>query len=309
MKPLKTLRLLVYIIAVLALAATATGIFSQNGPGPYEFTSIHGQAVKIYGKGIYQHMSAEVAPQGIAQDVVSLCIGLPLLMFSLWLTAGGSRKGRFLLLGTLGYFLVTYLFYMLMAMYNPLFLLYVTLASLSFFALAIGLRTFKIAQLESWFSPGLAIKPIGGFLMVNSLLMALLWLSRIVPTLLSGTIPPELEHYTTMVVQGLDLAFLLPLGFIAGLFLAQRKAMGYLIAPVYLVFLSILMSALTAKVVAMAMAGFPVLPVIIIIPLLNLATLICTTLVFRHIKEASITGPGIFQQPEPGKSAATLSAT
>lgn len=308
MKPLQKLRLLVYIIAVLALAATATGIFSKHGSGPYEFTSIHGHVVQIYGRGIYQHMSAEVAPQGIAQDVVSLCIGLPLLIFSLRLTTIGSRKGRYLLLGTLGYFLVTYLFYMLMAMYNPLFLLYVTLASLSFFALVLGLRTFNLPKLESWFNPRLALEPIGGFLMVNSLLMGMLWLTRIVPSLLSGTIPAEVEHYTTMVVQGLDLAFLLPFGFIAGLFLAQRKAMGYLMAPVYLVFLSILMSALTAKVIAMALAGFSVFPVIIIIPLLNMITLFCTALIIINIKEPSITETDTSLQAWSGKNT-TLAVT
>lgn len=302
MKFMKTLRLLVYLIAALSMAAAATGIFSSNGPGPYSFTSIHGQNVQIYGRGIYQHMSAEVAPQGIAQDVVTMCIAIPLLLFSFRLASNGSRKGQFLLAGTLGYFLVTYLFYLLMGMYNPLFLLYVALASASFFAFSLTLQSFNPAHLSSWFSPRLAVKPIGGFLMVNSLLIALLWLGEIVPALLAGTIPAAVEHYTTLVVQGLDLAFLLPLGFLAGLFLSRKKAVAYLMAPVYLVFLSILMTALTAKVIAMALAGYPVFPVIIIIPLLNLITVTCTTITIRHIGEQSSESNDKTLEPGQGNS-------
>jgi hypothetical protein len=131
----KTLiRVLVFVIAALASLATTTGIYSKGGSGPYKYTSIRGQAVTIYGKGLYQHMSAEVAPQGIAQDYVTLFIAIPLLLISLWLAHKGSGRGRYLLAGTLGYFLVTYLFYTMMGMYNRLFLAYVVLMGASFYA-------------------------------------------------------------------------------------------------------------------------------------------------------------------------------
>src|SRR5690606_11461775 len=91
----KPITLLVLIISVLAVLAAGTGIYS-----------------------------AEVAPQGIAQDYVTLFPGLPFLWISLAWARKGSLRGRFLLAGVLGYFFVTYLFYLMMGMYNALFLVY-----------------------------------------------------------------------------------------------------------------------------------------------------------------------------------------
>src|SRR4051794_15838333 len=111
MKKKTAIRLLVILIVAFASAATTTGIFSNDGRGQYQYKSIRGKTVTIYGKGLYKDMSAEVAPQGIAQDYVTLFIAIPLLVVSFLLASKGSTKGSYLLAGTLGYFLVTYLFY------------------------------------------------------------------------------------------------------------------------------------------------------------------------------------------------------
>ena len=214
----KSITVLVIIISTLSLLATLTGIFSRGGPGPSEFTSIRGNQVLIYGKGIYQHMSADVAPQGIAQDIVTLGIGVPLLIFSLLWANKSSMKGRFLLAGVLGYFLVTYLFYTVMAMFNQLFLVYIAILSCSFFAFILVLMSFKITALDSYFSEKTPVKFLGGVLILNSITIALLWLQIVAPSA-SGEIPLAVEHYTTLIVQGLDLAILLPACFISGLLL------------------------------------------------------------------------------------------
>lgn len=109
-----TVTILVLLILIFALAATIVGIFSSGGPGQYEFKSIRGKTVIIYGKGLYRHMSAEVAPQGIAQDYITLFAGIPLLIISFFKAHQGSLRGKYLFVGTLGYFLVTYLFYTVM---------------------------------------------------------------------------------------------------------------------------------------------------------------------------------------------------
>ncbi|WP_224997317.1 hypothetical protein [Cesiribacter sp. SM1] len=289
MKNIKTITPLAISIAVLSLGAATMGIFSSGGFGSYEFTTIHGQSVTLWGKGIYQHMSAELAPQGIAQDVVTLLLGIPLLLASLRMARSGSKKGRILLSGTLAYFMVTYVFYLLMSTYNQLFLLYVALASLSFFAFTLSMLSFNVKKLHYHFTKQLPFKPAGGFLLISAFAIAALWLSRIVAPLLDGSIyPPELQHYTTLVVQALDLAILLPAAIISGLLLIRKKAFGYLLAPVYLVFLSLMMTALTAKVVAMVMVGTAVsLPVMLIIPLFNIAAVACTLLVLRSCIEKS----------------------
>ena len=171
-----------------------------------------------------------------------------------------------------------------MAMYNVLFLLYVTLLSLSFFALLVSLLSFDLNNLINKFSIKTPNKFLGGFLIANSVLIALLWLSIIVPPLIDGSIYPfALQHYTTLIVQGLDLGLLLPLAFISGLLFIKNRPVGYLAATTYIIFLSILMTALTAKIVAMALNDVNVVPAIFIIPLINLITIFCSFLVIKNI--------------------------
>jgi hypothetical protein len=238
---------LVLLIALVAIAATSLGIFSTEGPGNYEYISIHGKAITIYGKGLYKDMSAEVAPQGIAQDHITLIIGVPLLLMSLFAAQRGSLKGLFLLAGTLAYFFVTYLFYLVMGMYNVMFLGYVFLAGASFYSFILTLLSFDIKQLTLAFNPATPVRTTGSFLIFNSLAMAVLWLGIIVPPLLNGSIVPEqLEHYTTLIVQGLDLAILLPAAFIVAVLFIRKRPFGYLLCPIYFIFLSLLMTALTA---------------------------------------------------------------
>jgi hypothetical protein len=272
------------LIVILSAFAAAVGIFSKGGPGPSKFMSVRGNEVELYGKGVYHQMSAEVAPQGIAQDVVTLFIAIPLLLISLCLARSGSMRGKVMLAGTLGYFLVTYSFFTLMAMYNELYLLWVLLLSLSFFGFLSALRSVNALGLYAAIDPRLPARFIGGFLMFTAIAIGFLWLSIVGPSAITGIIPVEVEHYTTLVVQALDLSILLPASFIAGLLLYKRQALGFKLAAVYIVFLSILMSALTAKVIAMASLGYNVIPVIFIIPAFNIISIICLFLVLGNIR-------------------------
>jgi hypothetical protein len=232
-------------------------------------------------------MSAEVAPQGIAQDYITLFLGIPLLIASLFLAQKGLLKGRYLLAGTLGYFLVTYLFYTVMGMYNEMFLVYVVLMGASFYAFVVTLLSFNLNNLKEHFTPNTPFRATGGFLIFNSISIALLWLSIVIPPLLEGTIiPVQVEHYTTLIVQGLDLGILLPAAFICGSLLINKQPLGYLLAPIYFIFLSLLMTALTAKVIAMSILGYNVIPVIFIIPTFNVITIVCSVLLLTKVEEA-----------------------
>ena len=284
----KPLTILILLIVIFAIAATTMGIFSNDGRGQYEYTSIRGKTVMIYGKGLYRDMSAEVAPQGIAQDYVTLFIAIPILIISFFKAKKGSLKGKYLLAGTLGYILVTYLFYAVMAMYNVMFLPYVILMGASFYSFILIILSFDANALQDSFKPSIPAKITGGFLVFNSIVIGLLWLSIIVPPLLNGTIIPlQVEHYTTLIVQGLDLGILLPAGFMSGVLLIRKKPFGFLFAPVFFVFLSLLMTALSAKIIAMKTLGYNVIPAIFIIPAFNIITIVCSIIILKSIKQTS----------------------
>jgi len=287
MKQKKWINLLIFIIIIVTSIAALSGILSNEGQGTYQYESIRGQMITIYGKGIYRHMSKEVAVQGIAQDVVTLFVGIPLLLISLFLIKKAGLKARFLLTGTLGYFLVTYLFYTAMGMYNEMFMAYVVLLCAAFFAFLLMMFSFDLNQLPSFFSQNTPIKFVGGFLIFNTVAIAFLWLNIVLPPLFNGTIyPPQVEHYTTLIVQGFDLGLLLPIAFVSAILFLKRKPIGYLLTPVYLIFLSILMTSLSGKIIAMASIGINVLPVIIIIPLINILAILCSFLLLKNIKNS-----------------------
>ena len=287
----KYIIILVSLIVILSVVATLAGILSSHGPGEYKYESIRGEEVSIYGKGFYKHMPSDVAIQGIAQDYVTLFIGIPMLLVTLFLATKDTLKGKMMLAGTLGYFSVTYIFYLCMAMYNELFLLWVALACLSFYTFILTLLSFGLKNLKPYFKSKTPAKYVGGFLIFNTFMIGFLWLGVVVPPLLDGTIyPEELYHFTTLIVQGLDLAILLPGSFLAGLLFIKKRPIGFLMAPIYIVFLTILMAALVAKIVGMSMIGVNPGPAIVIIPMINAVAIILAYLTLKNIDEKKYSG-------------------
>lgn len=273
------------LVVIFSSIASGLGILSDFGPGEFLYESIRGKTIEIYGKGIYQHMSSDVAIQGIGQDYVTLFVALPLLILSLVGFYRGRTQAVFVLAGTLGYFFVTYLFYLAMGMYNVMFLFYVMLLCLSFFGLYLTLQNLFQIDLAKFFLGQTRYKFAGRFLIINSVLIAFLWLGIILPPLFDGTLyPPELQHYTTLIVQGFDLGLLLPAGFVSGLLLVRRKRQGLIYGTLYMVFLAILMSALSAKIVAMGINGVDIFPVVFIIPTINMITIFSAVQLIKGIK-------------------------
>lgn len=263
----KTIILLTSLIIVLSSIAAGIGIFSNEGSGPFEYKSIHGENVLIYGKGVYGYMSAELAPQGIAQDFVTLFLALPALLVSLGYSLKGSIRGRFVLTGITAYLFVTYLFYLAMGTYSYLFLVYVMLLGTTASSLTINMLSLGQIDLQRLLKTKAPVKKAGLFLIFNGIAISLLWLGRIVPPLIDGSIYPDgLDHNTTMIVQGFDLALLLPLSIISGFLLYRKSEAGILLGLIYLVFLSILMTSLTAKIIYMGILGQNIIPVVFIIP-------------------------------------------
>ena len=274
MEAKKNLIVLIVLIVILSAIASFVGINSSEGQGEYQITSIRDRDVLIYGKGLYQDMSSDVAIQGIAQDYVTFFIAIPLLLLATAFAIKGSQKAKIYLTGIVAYFFVTYLFYMSMAMFNYLFLVYAALLALSFYTLIRLLLSFDIKVLRESYQDEKALKFSARFLIFNVVMIALLWLSVIIPPLLDGRIyPPELQHYTTLIVQGMDLGLLLPICLISAILLLKKKDLGYICVPVYSVFLSVLMTALTAKLIAMGLQGQQIIPAIIFIPLFALISM------------------------------------
>ena len=287
----KVLFIITIAIAFFAIIAGVTGIFYE-GKGlfnafenNYDYTSIRGNTVNIYAKGLYHHMSAEVAIQGIAQDYITVFIAIPLLLIFMCMYRKKPMIALFLLSGTLLYFLVTYLFYTAMGMYSFMFLVHVILLSLSFFAFTIALILLFRTIPEYHFSKDTPTKFVGWFLMLNAFSIAVLWLEIIISPFFKGEIyPVNLEHYTTLIVQGFDLALLLPTAFVSGFLLVKNNYYGYIFSTVYVIFLSFMMTSLVAKIIAMAINNVNVIPVIFIIPTFSIVAILCSCFMLKNLK-------------------------
>lgn len=285
----KSISVLVISIIVLSIVAAGYGILSYQGPGRFEFKSIHGERVPIYGRGLYQFESVTMAAQAKAQDIVTIFLGIPLLIISLSLTKRGLLKGRLLLAGTLGYFLYTYASYSFLAMYNPMFLIYVILLSTSFFAFTLTMMSFDLKRLSSRFQPQTPIKFIGYFLIFLAIIIALMWLGRIVNPLRAGIVPAELGHYTTLVIQALDFAFVVPAAMLAGLLVLRKKPFGYLLASVVIIKGITMLTAISAMIIGMISAGEPVAMMeVVVFPIFNIITILAMFFLLKNVQEAEL---------------------
>lgn len=282
MVPARRLTPLVLILAALTAIAAAVPFVFTDASGPTHHTSVRGEEVRLHGRGPYRHMPADVAVQGLAQDLVTLAVGVPFLLAALRWARRGSRAGHLALAGAVAYLLVQYVLYLAMATYNELFLLWVAIVQLGFQALVRLLLSVRAADFEEPAGAPYARRSVGLFLIANGVLIALLWLGVLVPPLLAGRLyPAGLAHFTTMIVQGFDLALFLPPSILAGFWYLRGRTPGALLAGTYTVFLALQMLALLAKIVWMSAIGASAGPALVIIPVLLAGAIVAAVLALR----------------------------
>lgn len=285
MKYSKQFKILVPFIVIGSMIEALAGIFSNDGNGTFLYKTIRGEMVEIYGKGVYRHMTTNVAVQGIAQDYITLFVAIPMLIISFYFALKSNLKAKLIFSGALLYFLLTYLFYLAMALYNEIFLIASVTLFCSLFAFILNIISFDFAFVKSLFPKQRIIYRASIFLIIIATMMSLLWLCVIIPPMIDGSFYPKgLSHYSTMIVQGYDLGIFLPLAFISGILGLQRNEYAYVFVPTYLIFLIILMIALVSKIVFMARIGENVIPTIFVIPSILVISLFFAIKVFENMK-------------------------
>lgn len=287
-KPTNTLLYLIILIAVLALFAAGLGIFWQGEEGQsYEFRTLRGETVMIQGHGLYHYDTISVAAQAIAQDGVTLLVGIPLLILAMVFFRRGILQGKVLLAGTLAYFLYTYTSFSFGMAYNVMFLVYVTLFTLSLFAFILTLMAIDIPTLPERFSSHLPRRTIAIFLFILGGFLLLDWLlDRIGPALLANQPPYGLESYTTLVIQVLDLGVIVPISLLAGILLWKRHPWGYLLSSIMLVTGFTFFLAILGMIINEILAGVQVSSAeIVMFPIIALINLGLVIALLRSISK------------------------
>jgi len=282
MKPV--LKWLIILIFTLTLVAALSGVWPAEGTS-YPLTNFRGEQVTINARGLYYWDTLSGAAQMQANDLVTLVLGLPLLAISFWLTLRGSLRGRLLLTGTLGFILYTYISMCFGAAYNRLFLVYVALFGLSLYAFILSMMSFDLKTLPAHFSPKLPRRWIAGLLFFAAAFLAFAWLGRIVATFAPGAVP-ALENTTSMFIQAMDLALIVPLCIVAAVLLLRRSPWGYLLASVGMMKFLTMGTAVSLMGLNMARVGVPVnVAELLIFPTITLVNIIMVVLLLKNLDE------------------------
>lgn len=230
MKFSRSLANLSLLVAVLVLIYTVPGLFLQNGGPAAEFTTLRGQNVEIYGRGIYRFDTTFFAAGFRGTDLVTVFLAVPILIFSIYLYRKGSLRGGFLLIGSLVYMLYNSFSLGVGASYNPLFLIYIMAFSAGLFALGIAWTQLDFSKLPLRIQPGMPDRFAAIYLFIGGSATALLWLSDMLPPLVqSGSPPPLMGPYTTVITYFIDLGLITPACILAGVWLLRGNPRGYVL--------------------------------------------------------------------------------
>lgn len=171
------------------------------------------------------------------QDLTILLVGVPVLAIGLWYALQHSPSGRIVWLGGLSYMTYMWASIGIQVAFNELYLVYVGLFSLSLFTLVGGLVTTDADEIRDAIDGRIRERLYSGFLGLIGIGLAALWLSDIVPALLTGTTPLIVEETGQQALAShfIDLGVVVPSIFLAAAWLTQRRPWGYVFAGVVLV--------------------------------------------------------------------------
>ena len=249
---------LAIIIIPLALLAAGMGVFWQGTGEPYLFKTLRGETVMIRGHGLYRYDTVNSSSQEIGTDVVTLIIGIPLLSTGVLLSKKGSLRGQLLLTGALGYFLYTYGAMCFLTAFNPLFLVYVALFSLSLFGFILSLSHLDVTEVARHVSDGFPRRAVATYFILVAVFLTFAWLGLVGPASLTWSTPVGLESAITMVIQVLDLGIIVPTSFITAVLLIKKQAWGYALSSVLLLKILTMGAALIAMIIGQIIADVPV---------------------------------------------------
>jgi hypothetical protein len=281
------------LVAALAFIASGVGLFWQGGKGPSTVTTIYGQAVRLYGHGLYRHDTLFAGAGNRGTDAVTLFLSIPLLVVSVLLYRRGSLRGSLLLTGMLAYFLYVYASLALGSAYNSLFLLTIAVFSASLFAFMRSIAAIDLRRLPTHFSPRLPHRGIASFMLICGLTTLVVWLGMgLLPALIRGGPPKLLDSYTTSITDVVDLGIITPACFLAGFLLLRRSPLGYVMTVALLGILVMLGPVFAAQTVSQLSAGVSYTPGDIIGPIggfgfLSLVAAWLLVVVLRNISDTT----------------------
>ncbi|MDR3693940.1 hypothetical protein [Mucilaginibacter sp.] len=211
----------------------------------------------IFIKSTYVAETQNWRIQGIGQDMVDLFIAMPVLITSGILAYRGNRAAFFVWGGTLLFLLYSYAIYCFAVHFNSLFLVYCFTFGLSVYSFTWLTLHLPAKKVKEWFDFKGQVKWFSGFLVSIALIFYFLWLTDIVPAIVSGKMPLSYAGtgMLTNPVHVIDISILLPGMVITAVFLLKKAPAGYLLTPILTVFFILMACNIAWLVIFMKQKG------------------------------------------------------
>jgi hypothetical protein len=178
--------------------------------------------------GLY-HEGAWAAEAFRGGDLVSLVVATPLLAYALVRTMRGSLRWPAVWIGVLGYCVYDYAFYAYGAHFNDAFLLHIVAMSAALFAIVLGLPSLDWRAVGERFRNDRWAGWIGFVLIAVGVLQGVVWIVLILRYVFTGELLQEIPVTGQHVIFALDLTLMMPALVVAGVLLARRTTIGYVV--------------------------------------------------------------------------------
>ena len=235
--------------AAAAGLTSAIGVLFRGDGSAATVTSVRGETYDIATAGVYAWNAQRVVAEGVGWDLFTLLVAVPAMVAAAALVARGSVRGRLAAAGLYGYFLYLYLEYAVTWAFGPLFLAFIGTFILAFVGL--GLVAADIARdgVVDRFGPGYPTRAWPALLVAMSLVLVLLWSARIVQGLTAG-VDGVLLGETTMTVQALDLALVVPISLAVATGVWRRRGLALAIGAAYAVTFTTMAAAIVSMLLS-----------------------------------------------------------
>jgi hypothetical protein len=222
-----------------------------------------------------------IAATWLGNDWVTLVVALPLLTAGALLASRRSARGVLLWLGTLGYAIYNYAYYLFGAALNAFFPLY--LSALISAALALMLALSAIAPLEiaRLFDARTPVRLIGGYLAFVGLSLASIWMLMWGAYIFAGR-PTPVDTEAFKLVAALDTVLMTPALAMGGILLWRRHAWGYVVSAIAGVQGSLYLLVLSLNSFIAASGEFPLWCALAVLTSAATAVLVAHVDAFNH---------------------------
>lgn len=229
------IHLLPIISAVLTIVSALIGLFYSSSGNLITVENIYGQSIPLYGDGVYAYNSLLKVGATKGTDLIMLGVAILLLIVIIFFQSKSYAKH--LQAGLLSALLYNSACLTLGISFNVLFLLYLVQFSTAVFAFV--LLVYELLHHDCFQTPiyHQKLKGTAIFLFVAGC-SVLIWLSLIIPAILSGT-PSFVEIYTTEPTFVIDLGLIFPLCLMSGIGLFKKQKSAYLWASILMTLVTI----------------------------------------------------------------------